>query len=507
MGKLLKILFSRAFTTGILIALQVILTITILLWLSNASIYVYIVFYLISICFVVYMFSSDQAIEYKLIWSVVIMLFPLLGGLFYLLWGKRSTDWRALRDLHTIYEKTSYLLDKGDEECNELATMDNSLKRVPKYLKNMTKAGLYKNCKAEYYSCGEEFLPHFIDALKSAEKFICMEYFIIEPGKMWDTILEILVQKIKSGVEVYFMYDDAGSVAKVPNKYYLQLQGLGIKAVKFNKLRARMYTLMNYRDHRKITVIDGKVAFTGGINLADEYINQTHPFGYWKDTAVKIEGDVVFEFTIMFFQLWCFASKTHVDFKRYKAENDIKGHGYIQCFGDNPLDTINISEDTYINLITRAKKYVYISTPYLIIDSRMIGALQTAARSGVDVRIMTPGVPDKKTVFYVTQSYYKALINSGVKIYEYTPGFLHAKNMVTDDDVAVVGTVNMDYRSLYLHFECAAIFYKNPVSLDVKKDMEASFKLCRQITKDDIERTGIIKRLTRAVLRIFAPLM
>lgn len=507
MGKLLKILFSRAFVTGLLISLQVLLTVFILLWMSSVSLLIYNIFYFISVCFLIYLFSSRQSSEYKLIWALVIILLPLLGGLFYLLWGKRSTDWRALRDLHRVYRETSYLLDKDDAGLKELEEQDRSLKRVPEYLRNTTGAGVYKDCNAEYYPCGEDFFPPFVEALSGAKKFICMEYFIIAPGKMWNTILDILIQKVNEGVEVYFMYDDAGSVAKVHSKYDRYLRKLGIKAVKFNKLRPRMYTLMNYRDHRKIAVIDGEVAFTGGINLADEYINEIHPFGYWKDTAVKVEGDVVWEFTLMFFQLWCFAAKKHVDIKKYRVQNESQGNGYVQFFGDDPMDEINISEDTYINLISRAKKYIYISTPYLIIDSRIICALQTAARSGVDVRIMTPGIPDKKIVFYVTQSYYQILIEAGVKIYEFTPGFLHAKSMVTDDDVAIVGTVNMDYRSLYLHFECAALFYKNNISKDVKKDMELSFELCKPITLEELNKTFVLKRIMQSVFRIFAPLM
>lgn len=507
MGKLLKLLFSRAFLIGMLIAMQVFVLIGMLYATSTVSPYVFYVFSFISLCFVIYLFSGDQAGEYKLIWALVIIVFPLLGGLFYLLWGKRSTDWKALRKLHIIYEDTGYLLDKDKADYNRLNNEDPSAAVVSSYLTNITGGGLYKNCDAKYYPSGEDFFPDFLEELKKAKKFICMEYFIIAPGKMWDSVLKILKAKVKEGVEIYFMYDDAGSVAKVPNKYYKKLQNMGIKAVKFNHLRPRMYTLMNYRDHRKITVIDGKVAFTGGLNLADEYINEIHPCGYWKDTAVKIKGDVVWELTVLFFQLWCFESKKDVDIEKYRYINDVTSNGYVQFFGDDPLDSVNVSEDTYISLINRAQKYIYIATPYLIIDSRMLGALQTAARSGIDVRIITPGIPDKKTVFYVTQSYYKILIDAGVRIFEFTPGFLHAKSIVTDDDIAIVGTVNMDYRSLYLHFECAAVFYKHSIVNDVKQDMLQTFKQCKEITETDIENTFVLKRLFQAIMRMFAPLM
>lgn len=507
MGKLLKILFSRVLLTGIVIILEIILLVLVLVWASSISSYVYYLFIFISICFEIHLFSGDQASEYKLIWSLVICLVPLLGGLFYLFWGKRSTDWRALRSLRTIYEDTGHLLDKDESDCKELIEKDSALAKIPKYLMRMCNTGLYKNCKTKYYPSGEAFFPEFLEELEKAEKFIFMEYFIIEPGKMWDSVLKILREKVALGVEVYLMYDDAGSVGKVPNKYYLELQKMGLKAVKFNHLRPQMYTLMNYRDHRKITIIDGKVGFTGGLNLADEYINVAHPFGYWKDTAVKIEGDVVWELTVHFFQLWCFESKETLDIEKYRVKTDIVAEGYVQFFGDDPLDEINVSEDTYLNIISRASKYIYIYTPYLILDGRMIGALQSAARSGIDVRIITPGVADKKTVFYVTQSYYRILLESGVKIYEFSPGFLHAKCMAVDDDIAVVGTVNMDYRSLYLHFECAAVFYKNNVALDVKSDMEETLRLCKEITMQNVNETFFLKRLVQAVMRVFAPLM
>lgn len=507
MDKILKILFSRAFVIGMLILIQASIFILILFKMSEISTRIYNTFYFISFVFILYLFSSEQSSEYKLVWALVMMLFPPLGGVFYLLWGKRSTDWRALSALKIIYTSTAPLLNHGSDDYRALKESDRSLSRIPAYLYDTSKAGLYKNCSAEYYPCGEDFFPALKAALQSAERFICMEYFIIEPGKMWNEILTILIEKIKSGVEVYFMYDDAGTVSKVPHNYDAHLRNMGIKAVKFNKLRPRMYTLMNYRDHRKITVIDGKIAFTGGINLADEYINETHPFGYWKDTAIKTEGKVVWEFTVMFFQLWCFASKQYVDINNYRTSMTSNGSGYVQVFGDDPLDEINVSEDTYINLISRAKKYIYIMTPYLIIDSRVIGALQSAARSGVDVKIMTPGIPDKKLVFYVTQSYYGSLLKAGVQIYEYTPGFLHAKSIVTDDDAAIVGTVNMDYRSLYLHFECAAIFYKGNIPVDVRRDYELSLASCRQITMPDVKSTFIVKKIIQAVLRIFAPLM
>lgn len=507
MGKLLKLLFSHVFVIGLLIFLQMATFLFIITYLSSRFTFVYGLLSFISILFVIYLFSENKSMEYKLIWALVIMLFPLFGGLFYLLWGKRSTDWKVLHSLKVIYGDTTPLLPTSHELMDNLSAQDRDLGLQAQHIYHVSHMPLYAGCDAEYFPIGEEAFASMLKELEKADRFICLEFFIISPGVMWDSILSILKRKVKQGVEVYMLYDDAGSVARVPKTYDKTLQRYGIHAWKFNPLRAQMYTFMNYRDHRKILVIDGKVGYMGGINLADEYINQTVLHGHWKDTAFLIRGDAVWSMTLMFFQLYTFASKERIDLHKYHMQPGSSGEGYVQPYGDDPLDEINVAEDAYINIINRSKKYVYITTPYLILDSELVSALTLAARSGVDVRILTPHIPDKKLVFEVTQSNYRPLVQAGVKIYEYTPGFVHAKMFVSDDKVAVVGTANLDYRSLYLHFECCTAFYLHRLVLDVKQDFLQTLEISQAITWTQIQKTSFGKRIARSLLRVIAPLL
>ena len=303
------------------------------------------------------------------------------------------------------------------------------------------------------------------------------------------------------------MYDDLGSIMTLPVNYDVQLRNAGIQCAVFNPFKPRLNATMNYRDHRKITVIDGNVGFCGGINIADEYINAYEKHGHWKDTGVLLRGDAVWNLTAMFLSLWNFTSPTDKPFEQYRPTIHCESDGYVQPFGDSPLDHINVSEETYMQIINRATRYVYITTPYLILDNEMITALQVAARSGVDVRIVTPHVPDKWLVHQTTQSFYQVLLDAGVRIYEYTPGFVHAKMYVSDDTVAIVGTANMDYRSFYLHFECGVCFFRSSVVQDVRADIEHLLTQCFEIPKDYIRHVRLWKRIVRAFLRLFSPMM
>ena len=330
---------------------------------------------------------------------------------------------------------------------------------------------------------------------------------------MWQTILNILEKKAKEGVDVRLIYDGFGCLTTLPYKYDQEMRRRGIKCEVFNRFRPILNIIQNNRDHRKICVIDGWTGFTGGINLADEYINQRKRFGHWKDTAVMLKGEGVWNMTAMFLYMWGIVTKTDtsLDFGNYVPHrwhpNDFPGSGYVQPFCDSPLDDEIVGENVYLNIINRAKNYVYICTPYLIIDNEMMTALCLAAKSGVDVRIMTPGIPDKKMVFLLTQSYYKQLLEAGVKIYEYQPGFLHAKSFVCDDKVGVVGTINLDYRSLYLHFEDGVWMYKNDVILDIRDDFTETLEYCDPIDLAFCQKRNIVVRAIQNVLRVFAPLL
>ena len=349
-----------------------------------------------------------------------------------------------------------------------------------------------------------------VEELKKAKHYIFLEYFIIQEGKMWNTILDILRQKAAEGVDVRVIYDDMGCIMILPTGYDRTLEQMGIKCRIFNPFVPILSSRFNTRDHRKICVIDGNVGFTGGINLADEYINAYEKHGHWKDTSILLKGEAVFNLTVMFLSMWDYLDSTtgKTDYSRYYPTVwDENAKGYVQPFADNPLDDEAVGETVYLNLINKAKRYVYITTPYLILSSEMLTALTSAAKCGVDVRIITPHIPDKWYVHAVSRSHYQPLIEAGVKIYEYTPGFIHAKTFVVDDDYAVVGTIHLDYRSLYLHFECAVWMYQTPSVAQVRDDFFKTQQISQEITLEECRSLSFPRRLGRSVLRVFAPLM
>lgn len=362
----------------------------------------------------------------------------------------------------------------------------------------------------EYAPLGEDFFRQLMRELPKAKKFIFLEYFILEKGLMWDSVLEILRERAAAGVEVCVIYDDFGCIQRLSASYPKELAGFNIKAVPYNPMRPSMDPSLNYRDHRKICVIDGQVGFTGGINLADEYINKVERFGHWKDTSVLLRGAAVRSLTRMFLQQWTLnAGSDTLDRpeEEYLTARALPAQGYVQPYPDSPLDHFNVAENAYLHLIQRADHYVYITTPYLILDNEFVTTLKTAAESGVDVRIITPSHPDKWYVHMVSRSYYQTLIQSGVKIYEYQPGFIHAKMCLCDDEAAMVGTANLDYRSLYLHYENAVLLYHTPVLAEIKKDIEETLEKSRLITIEELRSKLRGTSALCALLKLLAPLM
>ena len=345
---------------------------------------------------------------------------------------------------------------------------------------------------------------------EKAEKFIFLEYFIIRPGEMWDGVLEILKRKAAAGVDVRIIYDDMGCIDILPANYNATLEGWGIRTMAFNRFVPAVSLVMNNRDHRKITVIDGKVGFTGGINISDEYINVKERFGHWKDTGLMLKGPGVFNLTLMFLEMWNAFNKDGDGYAEFIPDSfeecGSADDGYVLSFSDSPLDNESVGESVYTDMLYQAKDYIYITTPYLAIDSELQTALCMAAKRGVDVRMITPGIPDKKLVYRLTRSYYPTLLRAGVKIYEYTPGFIHAKSFVCDDKLCVVGTINMDYRSLYLHFECGTLMYNNPEIKQVKKDDLDTMEKCRKVELSDM-KTNFLGELFDSFLRSIAPLL
>ena len=368
----------------------------------------------------------------------------------------------------------------------------------------------YRNTEVTYFPLGEDKFEALVPELKKARKYIFMEYFIVEKGYMWDTILKILVQKAREGVEVRFMYDGTCAISNLPYDYPQELERKGIRCKMMNPIKPFLSTVQNNRDHRKICVIDGRVGFTGGINLGDEYINRKERFGHWKDTAVMLRGDAVQSLTMLFLQMWNVDEREEEHYGRYltpRRQGLRRELGYVLPYGDSPFDDENVGEEVYFHILNHAKKYVHIMTPYLILDNEMITTLTRAAKSGIEVIIIMPHIPDKWYAFVVAKTYYRELIRAGVQIYEYKPGFVHAKVFVSDDDTATVGTINLDYRSLYLHFECGVFIYNNSVVDRVERDFQETLMKCHKVSLVELRNRSLFSKITGQVLRLFAPLM
>lgn len=508
MKRLLKFISGRFFTFIVLMLVQILLLIFITLNFMESSTIYFSVVYVLGFLSVFYVLSREEYPAFKMSWVIIILVAPVFGVPLYLIFGnKRNT--KAID--RQVYEYNQYVINQGKaHQYFDPVNMDDlSLiyKRQSDYIHRLAKTMVFDGTKVTYLESGEVAFDHILKEMKQATKFILIESFIIDFGFVWHSILTLLKEKIEQGVSVYLLYDDLGTIQNFPAKYEKKLIAMGIKAVVFNRMKAHLNPRLNYRDHRKIIVIDGNVGFTGGINLADEYMNRKIRFGHWKDTAVKLEGNAVYSMSEMFFQQWCFASKTSIDITSFMPKRESKSDGYVQPFGDSPLDNYNVSENAYIQIINHATDYVWITTPYLILDIQMSTALTIAAESGVDVRIITPSIPDKWYVHSVSRSHYKSLLRSGVKIYEYTPGFIHSKMFVCDDNVAIVGTTNMDYRSFYLHFECGVAMYNNSAIYDVRNDISRTFDVCKEITIASENEAPITTRLLRNVLKLFSTMM
>lgn len=443
---------------------------------------------------------------YKIPWIIIMLVFPLFGVAFYLVWGNTPMNRRRLAQIRPIDMAQMEILQPSAtaELCQEYP----QFRRNCQYLHRIAEMPAWEHTTCRYFPSGEALFEALLPDLRSAKRFIFIEYFIIERGIMWDPVYEILKEKAVQGVDVRVMYDDVGSLGTLPLHYDRTLRQAGIQALKFNQLIPLLNTYLNFRDHRKICVIDGNIGYTGGINLADEYINAKERFGHWKDTGVRLEGEGVFNLTTLFLQLWDYSQQQETkNLKDYMPTVSMDTDGYVQAFADSPLDTYNVSETVFMNIIAQAQHSVYITSPYLVLDNEMITALCTAAESGIDVRIVTPGIPDKQTVFCVTRSYYGQLLRSGVKIYEYTPGFMHSKMIVADNEVAVVGTINMDFRSFYLHFENGVVFYHSLVVQDVQEDILHSIDVSQEITLEWLSKTPWIVSIWSSILRLFSPLL
>ena len=508
MKKILRFLTQRVVLTALLILIQALLLFGIIWKLNNYFIYFYAFSVLLSLLLTLRIINNKSNPAFKIAWLIPILLFPVLGGLVYLLFGSDRTGKYIRNKMGRIEKEMQDGISKANERSG-IEKMPPDVVNQSHYISNSAHCPPYKNTTVEYLPMGEVKFERMVQELKKAKRYIFMEYFIIQEGTMWNTILDVLEEKAKEGVDVRVIYDDMGCILTLPTGYEKTLREKGIQCQIFNPFIPILSSHFNTRDHRKICVIDGNVGFTGGINLADEYINGYEKHGHWKDTAILLKGEAVFSLTTMFLSMWDYLIKKEgEDYAAYYPDSwDENAQGIVQPFADNPLDDEAVGETVYLNLINKAKRYVYITTPYLILSNEMVTAMNTAAKSGVDVRIITPHVPDKWYVHAVSRSYYEMLVEAGVKIYEYTPGFVHAKTFVVDDEYAVVGTINLDYRSLYLHFECAAWMYKASCVTDVRDDFLKTQQMSQEITLEECRNISIPRRLGRSVLRVLAPLM
>lgn len=506
---ILRLIFSRFMFILSMIVVQVGILVLLYFMFEEYVANINTVMLIFSVFMVIYLYNSNMDSTSKLTWMMLIGLFPVPGALFLgftkLDFGSRNLK----RNLLYVKQKTKDRIPQDQAIIDKLEEDGGSVEDLHCYMSHSGNFPVFTNTSAKYYSSGSDFFERLLEDLEQAKDYIFVEYFIIEEGYMWGRVLDILATKASEGVDVRVMYDGMCEISLLPPDYTARMNNLGIKSKEFARIYPFLSTYYNYRDHRKILVIDGKVAYTGGVNMADEYINLKPRFGHWKDNAIRLEGDAVRSFTQMFLELWNLSdpdpSFDQVD-NFVSLKND-EASGFFMPFSDSPLDSYQAGESVFLDTLGRADKYVHIMTPYLIIDDTMKNALKLAALRGVDVSLMLPGIPDKAPAYAIAKSHYHELISAGVSIYEYSPGFLHAKAMISDDTRAMVGSINLDYRSLYHHFECASYIYKSDVIKDIEKDFQETLKKCRKVTFESIKNEKLSYRLAAKLLKFVAPLM
>ena len=504
----MRLLTHRVFLVAVAIVVQLAVLLVVLLRFNEYYQDFHRICWALSMVIVIWIVGDRSNPSYKIAWIIPILLIPIFGWLLYLLFGGNRLSRRTRQKMKSIDQvMVEELHDAGMADALSQAAGEDA-GNMARYIERAAHCPVYGNTETEYFPLGEDQFQSILQELKKAERYIFLEFFIIEPGKMWDSILEILTEKAAAGVEVRVLYDDMGCIFTLPPEYGRTLMKQGIQCRAFNRFLPVLSVRMNNRDHRKILVIDGKTAYTGGTNLADEYINEKARFGHWKDTAILLRGEAAWSFTVMFLNMWDFVTGIREDFTKFRPKLDNIGRkGYVQPYGDSPLDDEPVGETVYLNLINKAKRYVYLTTPYLIIDHATSTALRSAAKAGVDVRIITPHIPDKKIIFELTRAHYLPLLQAGIQIFEYTPGFIHAKVFAVDDRFGTVGTVNMDYRSMFLHFEDGVVLYDTPSVLDIKKDFLATQAVSQAVTLEECRNIPPHRRAIRALLRVFAPLL
>ncbi|MBQ9110686.1 MAG: cardiolipin synthase [Oscillospiraceae bacterium] len=509
MRKLIKFLFSRNTLIVLLLLLQIAFLVSAVVLLSEHYLSVYLGLLLLDLVLVVYITNTSENPSYKLPWIMAMLVFPLFSGLAYIL-IKTDLGHRLFKKAYADkVQETRKYLPQDTHVLQQLRELDEGYHNLSNYLLQSGGYPVYRNCQAQYFSDGMEMFEAMKAEILAAKRYVFLEFFIISMGSMWDEILLLLQTKAEEGVDVRILYDGFGTQLQMPHHYFADLRKCGIQCRVFNGFKPLLSTSQNNRDHRKILVVDGHTAFTGGVNLADEYINRRERFGHWKDGGMLCRGEAAWSFTVMFLQLWELEQKDMGQLTKYRPDvlPPCNYDGYIQPYSDSPTDEEYVGKSVYLDIINNAKRYVYFMTPYLILDHEMITALGLAAKKGVDVRLILPHIPDKWYAHSTAWSYYRELLEAGVRIFEYTPGFIHAKNAASDDRIAVVGTINLDYRSLYLHFECAAVMYGSNIAAQIRNDFCQTLARSMEITVSDCQKRPLIKRIIGWILRIFAPLL
>lgn len=510
MKKIFKILFSRLFFGAIFIILQVGVMVAALYYFRDTYAQVQTFFTALSIITVLYIINQDGSSAFKIAWILPIVFLPLFGIPLYILFGKKRIPERKLERVSGMYLRYKAAMAPLLSESGDEPAMDEDARLQSAYLEKCASSPRFTQTETTYYPLGDVMFPAMLEELEKAEKYIFMEFFIIEPGIMWDSILDVLRRKAAQGLDVRLIYDDMACIMRLPRDYAERMESVGIRCCTFHRFQPVPTGTLNNRDHRKICCIDGVTAFTGGVNLADEYINKRERFGHWLDCGIKVRGRAAYSFTQMFLSMWDYIRHEEDDPVAFRptaeALEGIGDDGVVQPYCDSPADDEPVGETVYINMLSRAKKYVYICTPYLVVDNEIMNALTSAAKCGVDVRMICPHIPDKWYVHLVTRSYYAPLMKAGVRIYEYTPGFIHSKTFVCDDDYGICGTINLDYRSLFLHHECAVWMYKSSAIADMKASFLETLEKCEELTRESYRRPWYV-RLGQSLLRVLAPLM
>ena len=505
--KRMKTYVFRLLFLAVFAVLEALILLSVFRWFGEKAAWIEGILRLLSIMIILFIVRNSRHLSFDIMWILLISALPVPGTVAYLFLGADMIISRTFRNIIMTTEAAKKYYVQDEEVLKEAEDNAKDCRGQFRYISRSSGFPVYRNTGFDYYSLGDLGFPIMLEEMKKAEKFIFLEYFIIEEGQMWNSMLEILEEKAAQGVDVRVMYDDVGSMFTLSATYARKLEKKGVKCIPFNRINPILGVIMNHRDHRKILVIDGKTAFSGGINLADEYINVKTKYGHWKDNVIRVRGEAVWSFTVMFLTHWNALRKTDEDWLQFKAEAlPGKADGYIAPFGETPLDTEITAQNIYMGILNQANDYCYIFTPYQIIDTEMINALILAAKHGADVRIVTPGIPDKKLVWNITRSYYRILIEGGVRIFEYTPGFVHSKVFVSDDQVAAVGTINLDYRSLYLHFENGTYLFGSESIPEIRDDVLGAITRSHEVTLKE-SKYRPMKEFLLGVLRLFAPML